>query len=77
MKMNLVAVKLTETELRALDDMVKFKNFKTRSHVLRQALIQLFREHGIKSDALEDIKIERIVHPQRKGKQREAFRRRG
>lgn len=63
-----VTVKLTKTEGMVLEQLVKLGWYRSKSHVLRQAMIELAERHKLKSDALVDIRIERNTHRPRRNK---------
>lgn len=69
MATRLVAVKLTETELQALQGLVDLGRFETLSAAMRAALMLLFEQHKIKSDARRQMRMERIQHRQRRRKE--------
>jgi hypothetical protein len=71
MALTLVAVKLTPTELRAVDDAVVRVGCKSRSDLLRQAIIAFIRGEGLDDETLLDIKQERLFHPLRERKKTE------
>jgi Arc/MetJ-type ribon-helix-helix transcriptional regulator len=70
----MVAVKLTETELRGVIDLINLGRFETVSAALRAGLMLLFDEQHLKFEARLKIRQERIVHRLRKAKHREEGR---
>lgn len=68
MPTKLVALKLTSTERRALEQLVLFGHYKTLSGALRAGLMLLLDAHKVKLATLADIRIERVHHPMRRGR---------
>jgi Arc/MetJ-type ribon-helix-helix transcriptional regulator len=64
----LVAVKLTKTEKTALDQLVRDGAYKSVSAALRDGLIRVFEKERIKLDALQEMRLERMKHPMRRGR---------
>lgn len=64
----LVAVKLTPTELKALDQLIARGYYKTRSHCLRQLLFAELDKHALKREARTAIKLERLGSPMRRAR---------
>jgi len=65
-KTRIVAVKLTPTEHEALAQLVANGYYETASAGLRAGLMLLLDHHKLKRDARDQIRMERIRHPQRK-----------
>lgn len=68
MALTLVAVKLTPTELQCLDKLVEEGNYRSRSEFIRAAIMDRFRRAEVNLPTLNDIRLERVRHPQRKKK---------
>ena len=69
MAMKLVAVKLTETEYRAVQQLITFEKARTVSGALREGLMLLLDFHKVKFETKLAIRQERIQHRMRKPKQ--------
>lgn len=65
----LVAVKLTETEHKALSQLVLFGRCETLSDGLRQGLMLLLDVANVRLETKNKIRMERIRHPMRRPKQ--------
>lgn len=61
-------VRLTETELAVVDELVRHKNFDSRSSVLRAGLGMLMDQMKIKRTTEIAIECERKRHPPRRNK---------
>lgn len=68
MSTHFVAVKLTDTELRAIDQLIAFEKARTRSGALREGLMLLLDFHKVKFETKLAIRQERIRHRMRKGR---------
>lgn len=71
MATRLVALKLTETEYAAVKEMLDRGYYESASAVLRDGLMMLLNERGVKRDTLDQIKVERIAAPMRKRRRTE------
>jgi Arc/MetJ-type ribon-helix-helix transcriptional regulator len=70
MATKLVGLKLTLTERKALDELVRNGYYATLSRALRAGLMLLLDSHKIKLATLADIRIERVRSPMRRGRKR-------
>ena len=68
MALQLVGVRLTQTELAALAELVRSGRVKTLSHALIEGAYLLLREQGIKSEAMRTIRLERMTAHTRRAK---------
>lgn len=58
---NSVSVKLTETEQKALDQIVILKGYKSRSEAIREALRGLFDAAKVKDSTRQQMRLERLA----------------
>ncbi len=65
-KTRIVNVKLTPTELQAIDDLVKLHRFETRSAVIRAGLGFVFEKFKLSREADRKIEDERRIHRPRR-----------
>ncbi len=72
MSLTLVGIKLCETELAAIDELVRHSGYKSRSGVLRAALRELFNRLNIKGDIRRKMALELLPHPGRRNKRLQA-----
>lgn len=68
MATKLVALKLTDTERQALEQLVRQGAYKSISAALRDGLMRVFEKERIKLDTLVKIRLERVGHPMRRGR---------
>lgn len=66
--MKLVALKLTETEYAAVQELVSRGNYKTVSGLLRAGLMDLLSKEKVKLETQVKIRLERIGHPMRRAR---------
>lgn len=66
MSTTLVGLKLTATELLALDQLLASGHYETRSAALRAGLLLLLDQHKLKREARSAIQVERLGHPMRR-----------
>lgn len=73
--LKVVTIKLTATELKALDQLVDMGFYRSRSEAIREALGGLFLSRHIKPEATTDMRMERMKHPARRKKCHPAYHR--
>lgn len=68
--MRVVTLKLTDSEIAAVEQLVKHGYYKSRTEFVRTAILTLLGEHKIKKIALKAIEADRKIHGLRKRKSR-------
>lgn len=66
----IVGMRLTPTELEAVEGLIRMGYYRTVSHVLRDGLEEIFEKHKLKLDARVKIRLERLHHPMRRAKRK-------
>lgn len=74
MGMKLVPVKLTGTEIQAIEQLILYGKARTVSGALREGLMLLLDFHKVKFETKLKIRQERIAHPMRKGRESDQFK---
>lgn len=65
---HLVAVKLTDAEVKLLDDIVDICGYKTRSEALRDLIVTHMVAEDADPDVRDAIRLQRCGHPMRRRK---------
>jgi hypothetical protein len=66
--MKIVGVKLTDVEIRLIDELRSFKGFPTRTSVIVAALTAFFTSHGLKAQGASELREQRVRHKLRKSR---------
>lgn len=68
--MRVITLKLTGSEISAVEFLVKHGYYKSRTEFLRKAMLDLLGTHKLKKSALKAIEADRKIHGLRKRKSR-------
>jgi hypothetical protein len=66
--MKIVGVKLTDVEIRLIDELRTFRGFPTRTSVIVAALTVFFTSQGLKARGASELTAQRVKHKLRKSR---------